>query len=141
MACNNYNSAVITPVLAAGVTAPPYFYQVNISQKLCSSTCAGLTPVFNPSFKVVGVSNVGTNQYMATIAIEGVISYVPCKGTPCCTKSQLLSQTFSVPFYSINTPTSVTVTAGTPVNSIAVSPCQSCSRNFVCETPISLNVA
>lgn len=29
------NLAVITPVLAAGSVASPYFFQVNVSQRLC----------------------------------------------------------------------------------------------------------
>jgi len=138
---NAYNAAVITPVLAAGSTASPYYYQVNISQRLCSPSCGELTPVFNPEFSVKGISNVGTGQYVATIHVEGVISFVPCGGTPCCTKSQLLSQDFTIPFASTTAPTSVTVADGTTVNAISVSACQSCSRNFVSETPLTLTVA
>lgn len=136
----NANSAIITPVLAAGSTTPPYLYQVNISQVLCSASCAGTTPVFNPTFHLIGVSQVGTNQYVATIHVEGIIGYVPCGGNTCCTKSQVLSQNFTIPIASSSAP-EVTISSGVPVNIIAVTPCQTCSRQFVSEVPLSVSVA
>ena len=140
--CNNsYSPAVITPVLAAGSTTSPFFIQVNISQKLCSSTCVANTPVFVPKFSLVNYATVGTNEYVATIHVEGVISYVPCNGTPCCTRSQLLSQDFTVPFKTSSAPTSVTIAQGTTVNAVAAVACHNCSRNFVSETPITLTIA
>lgn len=140
MSCKSYNSAVITPVLAAGSSASPYFFQVNISQKLCSPSCVDQTPVFTPVFSLEGISSVGTGQYMATIKVEGVITYVPCGGTPCCSRSQVVSQVFTIPFASATAPTQTTITAGTPVNAISASPCQQCSRSFVCEVPLTLTV-
>lgn len=134
------NSAIITPVIAAGAV-DPYFVQVNISQRLCHSCCVTQPPVFTPVFSVVGFSPVGTNQYVATIHVEGVISYVPCGAGPCCSKSQVLSQDFTVPFFSVAVPTSVTIAAGVPVNTIAVAACQTCSRSFVSETPLTLTIA
>ena len=136
----NYSPALITPVLAAGSASSPFYYLVNISQKLCSSTCAAQSPVFNPVVSMVGISNVGTSQYVATIHVEGVVAYVPCASSPCCTRTMVISQDFTVPFFSAAAPTAVTVTAGVPVNSVAVSPCQTCSRNFVCELPMTLTV-
>lgn len=135
------NSATITPVLAAGSTASPYYIQVNISQRLCHKSCVEATPSFQPTFAVKSVSNVGTSQYVATIHVEGVIAYTPCDGNVCCTKTQLISQDFTIPFAATATPTSVTVTAGTPVSIISGAFCQKCSRNFVNETPITLTVA
>lgn len=136
-----FNSAIITPVLAAGSTASPYYFQVNISQKLCNKSCVESMPSFNPVFTVKSVSNVGTSQYVATIHVEGVIAYTPCDGNVCCTKTQLISQDFTLPFASTTAPTTVTVTAGQPVNIIAGSMCQKCSRNFVNETPLTLTIA
>lgn len=133
-------NTIITPVLAAGSTASPYFYQVNISTKLCTCSCAEQTPVFNPTFSLVNVANVGTGQYMATIHVEGVISYIPCNGTTCCTKSQVISQSFSLPIANATAPTSVSIASGTTVNSIVVNACKSCGRNFVSETPLTITV-
>lgn len=135
------NYATITPVLAAGSTASPYYIQVNISQKLCNNSCVESTPVFSPTFVLKSLSNVGTNQYVATIHVEGVINYTPCNGNVCCTKSQMISQDFTVPFQSATAPTSVTITAGTPVNIISGSMCQNCSNQFVNETPLTLTIA
>lgn len=135
------NSAIITPVLAAGSTDSPYLFQVNISQRLCTPTCVGQTPVFNPVFSLVGYSQVGATAYVATINVQGLISYTPCKtNNCCCTKTQVLNQNFSIPFVSATAPTSVSITQGTPVNSVSAQPCQNCSRNFVSETPVSLSV-
>lgn len=137
----NFNYATITPVLAAGSTTSPYFYQVNISQKLCQKSCVESNPSFIPTFSVKSISEVGTGQYMATIHVEGLISYTPCNGNVCCTKSQLISQDFSIPFASTTAPTSVTVTSGVAVNAVTGSMCQNCSRSFVSEVPITLTIA
>ena len=92
MSCNKIQAAVITPVLAAGSVASPYFYEVNITQRLCYPTCADNTPVFNPQFSLKSLSQVGTGRYVATVHVEGIISYVPCNGGCGCTKQQPLSQ-------------------------------------------------
>lgn len=141
MSCNKINSAVITPVLAAGSSTSPYYVQVNISQRLCQPSCIEQPPVFKPSFSVEGVTEVGTGQYVVTVKVEGVISYVPAGGNVCCTKSQLLSQTFTIPIASATAPTSVTVTAGVSVNAVTASGCQTCSRSFVSETPLVVTVS
>lgn len=138
--CNKIQPAVITPVLALGSAASPYFLQVNITQRLCFQTCVEQTPVFSPSFFLLGVSQVGESQYIATIRVEGIISYVPCNGGCECTKQQPLSQEFTVPISSTATPT-VTITKGATVNAMAASGCQRCSRQFVSETPLTITVA
>ena len=71
----------------------------------------------------------------------GIISYVPCNGSCSCTKTQPISQEFSVPIQSATAPKSVTVNAGATINSIAANGCDKCSRTFVSETPISIAVA
>ncbi len=139
MSCKaKIKSADITPVLAAGSVASPYFINVNISQRLCSKTCRENTPVFVPQFSVEGISEVGTNQYVATVRVQGVISYLPCDGS-CCTKQQPLNQVFTIPFAFTGTP-SVTITAGASVNEVVTAACHNCSRNFVSETPITMTV-
>lgn len=140
MGCKQ-NSANITATLAAGSVASPYYVQVNIAQRLCSPACDEQTPVFAPTFSLVGYSEVGDGQYIATIKVEGIISYVPCGGNTCCTRSQVLSQTFTIPFALATAPTSVTIASGTTVNAISAVACQSCSRDFVSETPITLTIA
>lgn len=131
-------AAVITPTLAAGSVASPYFVEVNIMQKLCHKTCKDNTPVFVPQFSLEEVSEVGTNQYVATVRVQGIISYTPCDGS-CCTKQQPLNQLFTIPFAFTGTP-DVTITAGASVNEIIATACHNCSRNFVSETPITLTV-
>lgn len=136
---NKLQAPVITPVLAAGSTASPYYYQLNITQRLCFPTCSDNTPVFSPQFSLVGMAQVGTGQYAATIRVQGIVSYVPCNGG-CCTKQQPISGTFTIPIASATAPTAVTVTAGATVNTIATAACQKCSRTFVSETPLSITV-
>lgn len=138
---NKIQSAVITPVLAAGSTTSPYYYLLNITQRLCFPTCADNTPVFTPQFTLVGTTQVGTGQYIATIRVQGIISYVPCNGGCCCTKTQPLSQEFTIPIASATAPTSVTVVAGNTINSVAATSCNPCSRTFVSETPLTITVA
>ena len=140
MSCNNkIPSAVITATLAAGSVTSPYFVEVNITQRLCNKTCADNTPVFVPQFSLVGVSAVGTNQYVATVRVQGIISYTPCDGS-CCTKQQPLSQEFTIPIASATAPT-VTIAQGASVNAVAASDCKPCSRTFVSETPLTITVA
>lgn len=136
---NKIQAASITPILAAGSTASPYFYEVNITQRLCFATCADNTPVFAPQFALMGVAQVGTGQYVATIRVQGIISYVPCSGG-CCTKQQPLSQEFTIPIASATAPT-VTIAQGVSVNAVAASACKPCSRTFVSETPLTITVA
>lgn len=138
---NKIQAAVITPVLAAGSTTSPYYYLVNITQRLCFPTCEDNTPVFAPQFTLVGITQVGTGQYIATIRVQGIISYVPCNGGCCCTKTQPLSQEFTIPIASATAPTSVTVVAGNTINSVAATSCNPCSRTFVSETPLTVTVA
>lgn len=139
MNAKNY-FANITATLAAGSVASPYQYLINITQKLCKPSCVEQTPVFAPVFSLVGITQVGEGQFLATIHVEGVISYVPCDGNVCCTKSQLISQDFTIPIAAA-TVTTVTLEKGTTINAIAGAPCKKCSRNFVSESPLVVTVA
>lgn len=132
--------ATITATLAAGSVASPYQFNINITQKLCKPACVEQTPVFAPAFSLVGITQVGTGQFVATVHVEGVISYVPCGGSVCCTKSQLISQDFTIPIAAA-TVTTVTLAKGVTVNTVAGSPCKTCSRNFVSESPLIVTVA
>lgn len=139
MNAKNY-FANITATLAAGSVASPYQYLINITQKLCKPSCVEQAPVFAPVFSLVGITQVGEGQFLATIHVEGVISYVPCDGNVCCTKSQLISQDFTIPIAAA-TVTTVTIAKGTTINTIAGAPCKKCSRNFVSESPLVVTVA
>ena len=139
MNAKNY-FANITATLAAGSVASPYQYLINITQKLCKPSCVEQTPVFAPVFSLVGITQVGVGQFLATIHVEGVISYVPCDGNVCCTKPQLISQDFTIPI-AATTVTTVTLAKGTTINTIAGAPCKNCSRNFVSESPLVVTVA
>lgn len=136
---NKVSAAIITPVLAAGSVASPYFVQVNITQKLCYLTCAETTPVFAPQFSLRSVAQVGTGQYVATIHVEGIVSYLPCNGS-CCTKQQPISQDFTIPIASATAPT-ITIAQGTSVNAVIATACKPCTRTFVSETPLTITVA
>lgn len=139
--CNKIQPAIITPVLAVGSVASPYFVQVNISQRLCYPTCVQNTPVFNPRFSLVSVAQVAAGQFMATIHVEGILSYVPCNGGCSCTKQQPLSQNFTIPIATAGAAPVVTITQGESVNAMSAIGCQSCGRNFVSETPLTITIA
>lgn len=132
--------AIINATLAAGSATSPYFYQVNVTETLCKNSCSEATPDFKPVFALVNYANVGKGQYVATVSCSGVICYIPCGGGACCTKSQLVSQLFTIPFYSEDAPESVLLTQGVSVNTISVKGCQSCGNVFVSETPLSLDI-
>ena len=137
---NKIQPALITFTPALGSTASPYAGMVNITQRLCFTCCADTTPVFSPTFSVKSIAPAGTDLYAVTLHVEGIISYVPCNGGCCCTKQQPLSQDFPVIISSATVPT-VTLAQEPSINALSATPCQSCSRTFVSDTPITLTVA
>ena len=137
---NKIQPALITFTPALGSTASPYAGLVNITQRLCFPSCADTTPVFAPQYSVKSISPAGTGLYVATLHVEGIISYVPCNGGCCCTKTQPLSQDFPVVISSETAPT-VTIAQGASINDLSATACQPCSRTFVSDTPITLTVA
>lgn len=139
MGCKQ-NSANITFTLAAGSVASPYYGMVNISQQLCAPVCSEDTPVFTPKFSLEGYSEVGVGQYVATIHVEGVLSYAP-NGSNCCARVMIVKQNFTVPFASATAPTSVTIVPGNTINSVNTAACQNSTRDFVSETPITITIA
>ena len=139
--CKKSNAAVITPVLAAGSVESPYYVQVNLSKKLCKKVCVKDIPVFAPVYSYKGLANVGTNQYVVTVHVEGAISYNPCHSCGCSAEVEVVSQDFTIPLYATAEPTSVTIAAGVSVNAISADGCETCSKNFVSETPLTITVA
>lgn len=142
---NCQNNRIAAPLISVtpslGSTTSPYQLQVTINQRLCARVCSQNTPVFIPSFDVLGITNVGGTQYMVQVRVQGTISYVRC-GCGCeGTMSQPLNAVFSIPVTSATAPTSVTITKGNTVNDIAVTDCQTCSRQFVSDNFVTLNVA
>lgn len=135
------NAAVITPVLAAGSVASPYFVQVNLSKKLCRKVCVNEVPVFAPVYSFKSLANVGDDQYVVTVHVEGAISYNPCSGCACSAETEVVSQDFTIPLYAATAPTSVTIAAGASVNAINPDGCEECSKNFASETPLTITVA
>lgn len=140
MGCKN-NSTNITTTLALGSIDSPYYVQVHIAQRLCSPVCVEQVPIFSPTFSVVSYEAVGSGQYVANIKVEGIVYYNPCGGNTCVTRSILVSSTFPIAFTSTTAPTSVTISAGTPINSLSASGCSTTSRDFVSDVPINLTVA
>lgn len=132
---------MITPVLALGSVASPYFVQVQIAQRLCYKTCVDNTPVFSPRFSIKSVALVAPTQYVATIHVEGIISYVQCHGGCGCTKQQPLSQDFTIPISKTGTAPVVSLVQGESVNAVASVGCQTCGRNLISETPLTITVA
>lgn len=139
--CNKIQPAVITPVLALGSVASPYFVQVQIAQRLCYPTCVDNVPVFNPRFSVKSVAQVAPTQYVATLHVEGIVSYVQCHGGCNCTKQQPVSQAFTIPISKVGTAPVLTLTQGASVNAVAAVGCASRGRNFISETPLTITVA
>lgn len=145
MSCNcSQNGRIASPIISVtpslGSTASPFQLQVTINQRLCAKVCKETVPVFMPEFTVLSVTNVGGTQYMATVQVQGAINYAKC-GCGCCgTMSQPINATFSIPFTSATAPTSVTITKGNTVNSVATSGCESCSRAFVSDSFVTLTV-
>lgn len=133
--------ACIMATLAVGATATAPYYDVNITQQLCAPSCVDETPVFNPQFSVKSIANVGTSQYLITIHVEGVISYVPCNCGSCCTRSQVVSQDFTIPVFSATVITNVTTSLGSVKNRLVKVACCSCSKTFVCDAPLTLTIA
>ena len=133
--------AIITATLAVGATATAPYYDVNITQQLCTPACVDETPVFAPSFSVKSIAKVGTSQYLVVLHVEGVINYVPCNCGTCCTRSQMVSQDFTIPVFSATAINSVTPTIGTVQNGIARIACCSCSKTFVSDAPLTLTIA
>lgn len=139
---SSVQSPIITPVLVAGSTESPYSYLINITQRLCSTACSENIPIFTPTFTLESISNLGSNMYVANIRVQGVASYIPCGGNACCSKTQPISGSCALPFTSTTAPTSVTISSvGQTVNALSTSPCQTCSRTFISETPVSITVS
>ena len=137
---NKIQSANITATLAAGSTASPYTYLINITQRLCYPTCADTTPVFLPQYSLVSTSLVSTGLYSVTINVQGTINYVPCNGGCGCMKAQPLNQDFTILIASATAPT-ITIAQGITANAVSATACQPCSRTFVSETPLTITVA
>lgn len=134
------NRTNITATIAAGSTTSPYYISVNMTKRLCATTCRTSTPVFAPLFAIQSVAQVAPGQYVATIRVQGTISYDPC-GTGCCARCEPVNTTFTIPFASATAPTSVTITAGGTVNAMSGVGCGNCGRAFVSETPLTLTIA
>lgn len=133
--------AIITATLAAGASAAAPYYDVNVTQQLCAPACVDETPVFVPQFSVKSIANVGASQYIIVMHVEGVVNFVPCNCGTCCTRSQVISQDFTIPVFSATAVNSVNVTVGTVQNGIARISCCNCSKTFVSDCPVTLTIA
>nr|DAL54156.1 MAG TPA_asm: hypothetical protein [Caudoviricetes sp.] len=133
--------ANITATLAVGATATAPYYDVNITQQLCTPACVDETPVFAPKISVKSIANVGTSQYLVVLHVEGVINYIPCNCGTCCTRSQVISQDFTIPVFSATAINSVTPAIGAIQNGIAKISCCLCSKTFVSDVPLTLIIA
>ena len=130
---------IICVQLAAGSVASPFYLDAVIRQELCHEACAEAAPLFAPTFSVVGTEEVGTDQYLNKLHVEGATNHTPCRGGACSVRTMTVSEDFTVP-YSGTAPASVTVSTGETENSIETSPCRTCGRTMVSRTPISLTV-
>lgn len=132
--------AIITATLASGATTTAPYYDINITQQLCSPACVDETPVFNPKFTVKSIANVGTSQYIVVVHVEGVVNYIPCNCGSCCTRSQVISQDFTIPVFSTSAVSAVTPAVGAAQNGIARISCCDCSKTFVSDVPLTLTI-
>lgn len=137
---NKIQAPLITFVPALGSTASPYAGMIKIDQRLCYKCCADSTPVFLPQFSKKSIASAGTNLYVVTIHVEGIISYVPCNGGCGCTKTQPVSGDVEVLLSSTSVP-DVTIAPGASINALAATACQQCSRTFTSATPLTITVA
>lgn len=135
------NQANIQVTLAVGSSVTNPYYDVSITQILCSAACADETPVFNPSLAIKSIENVGTNQYLAYVHVEGTITYTPCGCGCCSTRSQMISQDFTIPVFSTTAITGMTISIGSASNTIVKEPCKICSRVFTSSIPITVNIS
>ena len=133
--------ANITATLAVGATATAPYYDVNITQQLCTPACVDETPVFSPTFTVKSIANVGQSQYLVVMHVEGVVNYIPCNCGTCCTRTQVISQDFTIPIFSATPVSAVTPSIGLVQNGIARISCCACSKTFVSDVPLTLNIA
>ena len=141
MNCNMIQPASITFTPALGSTASPFSGIVNITQRLCYLCCVGETPVFTPQFSVRNIVQVGKGLFAFTLHVEGAIVYVSKGGGCGCDHSQPLKADVTI---SVEADSMPTIDIDTPVgsiNALDAQPCQNASRTFVCDTPISFNVA
>jgi hypothetical protein len=136
----NQIQPIITATLAAGSTASPFLLTLNVTQQLCETTCADAPIIFTPSVSVDEWAQVDTGLYVVTCHVDGICSYTPCQGGPCCTRTQLVAGAFTVPVYAAKAPTAVTITTGQTINTVSADPCHRCSRLLVSETPVILTV-
>lgn len=137
---NKIQSANITATLAAGSTASPFAYLINVTQRLCYPTCVDTIPVFLPQYSLVSTNLVSTGLYAVTINVQGTINYVPCNGGCGCTKAQPLNQNFTILISSATVPT-IAIAQGATTNAVGATDCQQCSRTFVSETPLTVTVS
>lgn len=132
--------ALIHATFGAGKNSSPYYYDVNITQTLCQAACCDDKPIFKPQFSVVSLEEVGTGQFIVNVHVEGAVSYIPCGCGSCATRTQNISQDFSIPVYSATALTGASISVGTTQNYMAKEPCCQYSKTFVSDTPISLSV-
>ncbi len=142
---NRINPAHITVTQAVGSTASPYYLLCNLTQTLCRTCCVDQVPVLTPQYTLLSVSNVGTDQYVCTVQVTGIIAYQQCNCGCQGQLTQAVNQTFTIPFSFTPTTTAatptVTLTQGTTINALSCDPCKNCTRRFVSETPLTLTVA
>ena len=142
--CNN-NGRIQQPIIsvtpALGSTTSPYLLQVTINQRLCACVCNENTPVFLPQVDVLSVTNVGANQYMVAVRVQGAINFVQCGKNCGCGISQPLNAVFSIPVASATAPTSVTISKGNTINDVHTDNCKVCGRQFVSDSFITLTIA
>lgn len=135
-----HKKAIVNAVLSAGSTDTPFNYVCNVTQQLCTATCKSVVPAFIPTFTLKGFAPMGNSQYVATVHVTGVVSYVECGKSSCCTRQQLISEDFSLYIKSEAEPSSIELTQGKTVNAVSQEGCKKCTDIFVSETQLSVNV-
>ena len=70
-----------------------------------------------------------------------MVNYIPCNCGSCYTRSQVVSQDFTIPVFSASAINSVEIAVGTVQNGIARISCCNCSKTFVSDCPVTLTLA
>jgi hypothetical protein len=139
MSCNNQQMpSVVNFTLGLGSTASPYIGVLNVTTKLCTKVCVDTGYIFNPAVSVTNVADMGGNEYMITLNLQGVYSYTPC-GSQCCQCiTQNVNTDINIPLYSTTAPTSITCSVGKVTNSVVAADCEKCGRYAVSDIVLTI---
>lgn len=98
----------VTPI---SFTATAQSYAAELTEKLCQPYCvnASIQPIVDVVYSIEDQSLVGTTLYV-TVKTQGTVEYVPKCGNPCCPKSKIFTEYFTVAFAGATAASAATIT-------------------------------